>query len=262
MFTISKIFWFFFNPENLILLLFLAGAILLFTRRKHLGRNLIALTAALILGFGIFPIGEHFIGKLENRFPSSKNLPPKVSGIIVLGGTLNQHITSARGQPSLTSGAERYTEFFVLAQQFPSAQLIFSGGSGSLLNPSLKEADGAKVFFNRLGLTNERILYESQSRNTVENATYSKRLAGVNFDGNWILITSAIHMPRAMGVFRNKGWNVVGFPVDYTTDGKNTFTLKLNPFKGLSSLSRATREWIGLFVYWLLGHTKEFFPKP
>ena len=124
----------------------------------------------------------------------------------------------------------------------------------------MKEAEAAKIFFDRMGLPKNRVLYESQSRNTFENAALSRDIVQDYENGRWVLITSAIHMPRAVGVFRKSGWNIVPFPVDYYTDGYNSFEIGFQPIRGLSSLNRVTREVIGLIAYRILGRTENLFP--
>ena len=125
----------------------------------------------------------------------------------------------------------------------------------------MKEADGAKSFFERAGLEGNKVLYERNSRNTYENAVLSRKFAGELINKQWVLVTSALHMPRAMGVFRKAGWKVVPYPVDYLTDGRKTFRLFLRPLYGLTSLNRSGREWIGLLAYFVLGRTETFFPR-
>ena len=261
MFTVSKIFWMFVNPINIFLFLLIAGSILLLSRHRSIGRKLVLSATAFMIFFAVVPIGDWLTERLENRFPSNPTLSPDIAGIIVLGGAINQYITTSRQQPALTSSGERYTEFVYLSRQFPEARLIFSGGSGSVLDQSMKEADAAKSFFERAGLEGSKVLYERNSRNTYENAVLSRKFAGELINKQWVLVTSALHMPRAMGVFRKAGWKVVPYPVDYLTDGRKTFRLVLRPLYGLTSLNRSGREWIGLLAYFMLGRTETFFPR-
>ena len=65
--------------------------------------------------------------------------------------------------------------------------------------------------FERLGLEEGRVIYEDRSRNTTENAEFSRDIARPRPEETWLLITSAFHMPRAVGCFRRVGWNVVPF---------------------------------------------------
>lgn len=261
MFVLSKIFWLILNPGNLFAFFLICGSILLFTRFRRTGRWFVSGAAAFIVLAGIFPVGSWMIENLENRFPANPDIPVDIDGIVALGGTINTHLTVSRNQPALTDGAERLTELIYLARQYPNARLIFTGGSGALIDDSLREADAARLFFERMGLPENRILYERDSRNTLENATFSQRLAGESArTGKWLLVTSAAHMPRAMGVFRKTGWNIQAFPVDFTSDGQRRFVLGFRPIGGLVTLNTAAREWIGLLAYRILGRTSVIVP--
>lgn len=263
MFILSKIFWLVFSPTKLVFLGLLVGTLLLFTRYRRAGRYLVAAGMGAWLFVGIFPVGDAFTEILENRFPANPALPVQVDGIVVLGGTVNPLMTDARGQPSVTDGNERLIEFIHLARMYPAAKLVFSGGSGALSQQHLKETTVAKAVFDRLGFDASRVFYENRSRNTHENAAYSLEWAKPTKGENWLLITSARHMPRAVGSFRAAGWtDLIPYPVDYATFGTGDFTLSFDPFGGLKSLDGAVREWIGLLVYRLLGRTGDLFPGP
>jgi uncharacterized SAM-binding protein YcdF (DUF218 family) len=261
MFVLSKIFWLVLNPENLFTFFVICGSILLFTRFRRTGRWFVSGASVFIVLVGIFPVGSWMIENLENRFPANPEIPEDIDGIVALGGTISSHLTASRKQPALGGGGERLTELVYLARRYPNARLIFSGGSGALIDDSLKEADAARLFFERMGLPKNRITYERQSRNTLENALFSMQLAGDSArTGKWVLVTSASHMPRAMGVFRKAGWNIQAFPVDYDTDGQRHFRLGFHPLSGLAKLNTASREWIGLLAYRILGRTSAIAP--
>lgn len=261
MFVLSKIVWLILNPANIFIFFLVLGTVLLFGRFHRTGRRIVAATVCIFLLQGMIPLGFWLTTDLESRFPTNPAIPADIAGIVTLGGTINQYLTAARGQPSLTEGGERLTEFVHLARRFPGARLVFSGGSGALLDSSLKEADSARLFFDQMGLSDRGIVYESRARNTYENALFSKEIVGDDASRRkWVLITSAAHMPRAMGVFRQAGWNVMAYPVDYVTAGLGGFELRFRPLRGLSSLNSAMREWVGLIAYRVLGRTPTLVP--
>lgn len=262
MFVLSKVFWLIVDPANLILFALIAGVILIYTPWRRAGRRILVATTAVLVVLSLFPAGRYILEPLENRFPADPPLPGHVDGIVVLGGTLNPFITAARGQPALSSGAERITEFMQLAQHYPNAKLVFTGGSGSVLYPEMKESVVAKKFFDRMGFGNGRILYESDSRNTHENAVFTRELVKPAPGETWILVTSAAHMPRSVGCFRRAGWSVVPFPVDFETEGTGEFEIKFSALSGLGNLNKALREWIGLVAYRILDRTDALFPGP
>ena len=263
MFVLSKIVWLVLNPANIFMFFLVLGTLLLFTRFRRAGRRIVTAAVGIFMLLGFIPLGFWLTTNLENRFPANPSIPADVAGIITLGGTINQYITAARGQPALTGGGERLTEFVHLARRYPDARLIFTGGSGALIDTELKEADSAQIFFDQMGLTGREIVFEDRARNTYENALFTREIVGDEaVKRRWVLITSAEHMPRAMGVFRQAGWNIMAYPVDYATDGRGGFELQFRPLQSLASLNKATREWIGLIAYRILGRTPVLVPSP
>jgi uncharacterized SAM-binding protein YcdF (DUF218 family) len=260
--VLSKIMWVLVNPENILLISLVVGAFLLFTDRKDLGRRLVTISSVAILLFSIFPWDKLVKLPLENRFAIPEPLSKSIDGIIVLGGPERIRESYARGQAVLRDSAERLTTFVGLSRRYPEAKLIYSGGSGNLKGQEFKGSYVAKILFEQLGLGTERVLFESESRNTLENAKYSFDLAKPQKGEKWVLVTSASHMPRAVGVFRKVGWPVIPYPVDYSTTGKIEFGIFLDGFAGLSSLSSVLREWVGIVAYWFMGRTSELFPGP
>jgi uncharacterized SAM-binding protein YcdF (DUF218 family) len=261
-FVFSKVFWFFVNPGNLLLMAFCLGAALSPTRWRRTGRWLLGFTVVFALLVATLPFGRWLILPLENRFPIVRQLPERVDGIITLGGVVNQFVTRARGQIAIGGGVERLTELAVLARRYPEAKLIYSGGSGRLFRQDVKEADVLGPLFDILALDAERIILDNQSRNTFENATATRRLANPRPGETWILITSAFHMPRSVGTFRKAGWLIVPYPVDFSLQGDEGFDLSFSLLSGLNGLNRGLHEWLELIFYWLTGKTDSIFPAP
>ena len=126
----------------------------------------------------------------------------------------------------------------------------------------MKEADYAPDVFALFSVDANRILYEDQSRNTAENARLSRELAIPQDGENWVLITSAFHMPRSVGAFRKAGWKIIAYPVDFGTTGTQGVTPTFDFRGGLGRLSRALHECLGLLFYWLTDRTDSLFPGP
>ena len=261
-FVLSKVFWTLGNPANLLLVALCVGAVLLWTPWRRAGRRTIAVTALAGLAVSILPAGKMMIQHLENRFPVVRQLPEKVDGIVALGGVVNQFVTRARGQVAVGGSAERLTEFARLARLYPQAKLVFTGGSGDLIRQDAREGDVVAPLFRDLGLDPARVIIENNSRNTFENATMTRTLVGPGTDEIWIVITSAFHMPRAVGSFREAGWRVLPYPVDFMTPGDMTFTPTFNLRSGLSALSDGIHEWLGLAFYRLTGKSDALYPGP
>ena len=112
------------------------------------------------------------------------------------------------------------------------------------------------------GIDPDCVIFETDSRNTWENALFSRRLVEPQPGETWLLVTSALHMPRSVGIFRRVGWEVVPYPVDYRTRRGGHPYLRFEFEKTLSLLHEATREWIGLVSYRLMDRTSALFPGP
>jgi uncharacterized SAM-binding protein YcdF (DUF218 family) len=262
MFILSKVFWFFADPGNLLLVALCLGAILLWSRWRRAGRWLISAAAVAGLTAATIPVGNWLMLSLENRFPVVHDLPSRVDGIISLGGVVNPWVTQARGQLAIGGSVERLTEFSALARRYPEAKLIFAGGSGSLFDQKIKEADVLSPFLDILGLDPERVKLENKSRNTYESALFAHALANPQPGETWILVTTAWHMPRAFGCFRKVGWTVIPFPVDFNFKGDEQFDLFFHLRSGLSRLAGGLHEWLGLISYWVMDRTVSIFPAP
>lgn len=109
-----------------------------------------------------------------------------------------------------------------------------------------------------MGGDTERILYEERSRNTLENAQFTRDLLQPKPDERWILVGQAVSLPRAVGAFRHAGMDVIAFPAGYLSDGSAAIGFHLT--QGLSLAAVALHEWGGLFVYRIMGYTDELFP--
>ncbi len=262
-FTASKVFWILSQPGNLLLIGLCLGVVLMARRRwRKAGRRLMGVTVGAGLVVAVLPLGPWMIGPLEDRFPPLAETPDRVHGIVVLGGIVDPVVTESRGRAALGGAVERLMAFARLARQYPKAKLVFSGGSGSLTRQDLKEARFVDPVLRDLGLEAGRVMFEDQARNTHENAVLSRKLAAPKPGETWILITSAFHMPRAVGAFRVAGWTVLPYPVDFITPAGQTAGLQFNFAGGLGAFGAALHEWLGLAFYRLSGKTDAFFPAP
>ena len=261
-FSTTKIINLVLSPGSLFLALLCLGVVLIWTPWRRFGRRLITVTVVVILLAAVLPFGAWLMAPLENRFPVVRRLPERIDGIIALGGVVNQYVTRARGQLSIGGAAERLIEFAALARRYPAARLVYSGGSGDLFRQDVKEADVLAPFLKTLGLDPARVILEDRSRNTLENATETYKLIHPRAAENWVLITSAAHMPRAVGVFRKAGWRIIPYPVDFSLTGKEPFKLSFNMVSGLGGLTSGLYYWAGMAFYRLTGKMDSFFPGP
>jgi uncharacterized SAM-binding protein YcdF (DUF218 family) len=262
-FAASKILGFFALPSNVLIAAGVLGMLLLLTRFRRLASWLVVTSLVLLAIAGLSPLGNILMLPLEQRFPpwdASRGIP---TGIVVLGGAINADVSLARGSVALNDAAERITATAELAHRFPDARIIFAGGSAALVGDEEPEAPTAVAELEALGVARERVTAEEQSRNTVENAVFSRLLADPKPGERWLLVTSAHHMPRAMGVFRAAGFPVEAYPVDYRTRGPiDALRPSYSLSAGLFMTDTAMHELLGLVVYRLTGRTAELFPKP
>lgn len=259
-FTLSKIFWSLAQPLNALCLLALLGlAVRFFWVRAGQGMMMAALAGILL--FGIVPVGPWALTWLERQYPAPQTLPPKIDGVIVLGGAFESYLSRKNGQIVANGDIERMLCFVEIVKAHPQAKAVFSGGSGDILNPDARESEDAKAFFKLAGLEGREIFYETQSRNTYENAVYTKKMMAPEAGQVWVVITSAFHMPRAMGVFGAVGWPVIPYQCDPKTDGSYGFFNRLPNIAGnFSALNIAIKEIIGLIVYHATGKSAFILP--
>jgi uncharacterized SAM-binding protein YcdF (DUF218 family) len=262
-FVLSKVLGFFAIPSNLVVSIGILGLLLLPTRFTRAGRRLALLSFAVLAILGLSPIGNALILPLEDRFPAWNDGHGAPDGIIVLGGVISPDVSSARNEVALNESAERLTAVAELARRYPDARILFSGGSAALIFEEGTEAQFVVRIFESFGIARERIMLEDRSRNTVENAVFSKAMVQPKAGERWLLVTSAYHLPRAIGAFRKAGFAVEPYPVDWRTRGMED---AWRPFPtigdGLRRTDTAVREWIGLAAYWLTGRSSELFPGP
>ena len=256
MFIAAKLLVFATQPLAWVALLLLAALLVTHWRRQWGPRFGWAALLVLMLQ-GWEPLPDALIRQLEARHPE---LPAKAplggfAGVIVLGGALDPaYVWQGHNQPALNDAAERMTAALPLLQQAPGLRLLFTGGDGELIAGKMTEAERAARFYNRMGVAPERLLMESVSRTTYENAVFSARMSGVDIQKPWLLLTSAWHMPRAMASFQKVGWNVTPYPVDYRS-GQTTPWTEYSLVQGASKWHLVLHELVGLLTYRLSGRS-------
>nr|WP_321983208.1 YdcF family protein [uncultured Lichenicoccus sp.] len=233
----------------------------LLLRRWRGGRLLASLGAAGLVACLLLPVDGWLIRPLEDRFPQVVIPPQDVDGIVVLGGGIDDLTSLDRGTPTLTSAGNRITSFVILAHRYPKARLVFTGGSGSIVQGVSNEARYASEMFDQLGLPPDRVTFENRSRTTWENAVMTAALVHPRAGERWVLLTSAAHMPRSVGVFRRAGWTVLPWPVGYLSRDRIANWPQSLGGK-LATLDWAAHEWIGLVAYRMAGHSSALFPRP
>jgi uncharacterized SAM-binding protein YcdF (DUF218 family) len=261
-FILSKTAAFLLLPSNFLIALCLIGFALMTTRFKRAGLRVAIGSVVLLALLGYSPAGSLLSHKLENRFPpwdASRGAP---DGIIVLGGGINAALSRAHGETILNRDGGRVVAIAKLARAYPNARIVYSGGNASLFTDQPPETDYLYPVLDYFGVPRERVMLESKSRNTTENAIFTKELMRPKPGERWLLVTSAQHMPRAVGCFRQAGFPVEAYPVSWRAGRRVRFYVSDSFGAGLNRLDLAVHEWLGLIVYRMLGRIGELLPGP
>ena len=238
---------------NCLVVLIGIGILSQLTPARRWGAWLILVVALIMLVVTVSPLPSLLVTSLEARFPSVGQ-PREVDGILVLGGALDPKLSRKRTMPSMSGASERLFALAGLVRQYPNTKIIYCGG---------EESKFVKSLLMSIGTDLHNVSFDHNSRNTYDNALFAKNFVSpLSPGGAWLLVTSAYHMPRAVGVFRAQGWNVIPYPVDYQTDGDYELELHFDFYRGLQLTQTAMHEWLGLVAYYVLGWTTDLFPGP
>ena len=248
-----KIIGLLFSPLALVFLFLLVGWLLLLARKRG-GRCLISVGVILFIIGGVFPAGYNLLSFLEQKYKRPV-IEGYVNGIVVLGGAFKTENVMAQDHLAINDNAERALEALILHHKHPESLIVFSGGNGVLGGQGGSEAVYIKKFMDDMGLDpNGMMLYEDQSRNTYENAVMTKDFVYPLEEEQWIVVSSAYHMPRAMAVFRAIGWDVIPYPSDYRTNLDYKFMPDITKIqRNFGMLDLALHEVVGHFLYRLTG---------
>jgi uncharacterized SAM-binding protein YcdF (DUF218 family) len=233
------------------------------TRFAAFGRKLAVITLVTLALAAFSPLGSLLLYPLESRFAPWDAARGAPDGIIVLGGSVDTDLSAAHRTPVVAHAADRLFAPAELARRYPNARIVFTGGTANLIQTEAREADYSAPVLENLGIAKERLILERNSRNTWENAIFTKQLVSPKPGERWLLVTSAFHMPRSMGIFRKAGFDVEAYPVDWRMGGRDDlFAFTNTGSDGLGRTDVAVREWIGLVAYRMMGRTDELLPGP
>jgi len=260
-YALSKLLWIAAEPANFLLLVACLGLALSYLSWQKTGRLLVGFSLAWFLIIAIFPVGQIAVATLENRFPAWIDNGTEIDGIVVLGGTIDSPSFYEHRGSGFNSAVGRITEAATVARKYPKAKVIFAGGTAKPMPDGTTEATIAHDLFNELGIDDSRLFFDIESMNTSENAWYAKQVAQPKTGERWLLITSAFHMPRAIGCFRLMDFPVIPYPVDYHSF-KDIRQFDFDMMSGLKLVSLAVHEATGLAAYRWTGRISEFFPRP
>jgi uncharacterized SAM-binding protein YcdF (DUF218 family) len=238
---------FFSVPSNIIASLAIFALALMMARRPF-GSIMGILALILITLAMLSPLGNMLLTPLEQQSLQPNDPKAGIEGIIVLGGSYETRMNASMSAILLQDDSDRMAALAGLARRYPEARIVFSGGVDETV-PGPTEAAIGKNYLMSFGIAGDRITVEDRSLTTVESARMSAELLRPNPQSQWLLVTSAYHMPRAVGAFRRAGFEVVPFPVGWRTHGWSDFWWPAKPaVENLRRLDIAVHEWLGLFA--------------
>jgi uncharacterized SAM-binding protein YcdF (DUF218 family) len=254
MMVLSKLLPLFVYPLGFAFSMILFALIMFRLQRPRLA-YVTAITALLVLYLSsIAPVSSWIVGTLESRYPTVRPGSVKAEAIVVLGGP---------GRPK--RGARQFIEFGEAGERIfdgirwwkngSSQVVITSGGGIDFIQKGQKEGEDLKNLMVEFGLPSDAILAENQARNTYENALYVRAMmVGKGMMLRVILVTSAIHMPRSLAIFRKAGFDAVPAPCDFIAEPYQTNWFAFIPrAENLHLTTQAIKEYIGIISYKLLG---------
>lgn len=252
--------WWLLTPSTLlvlfVLLAFVAGRL----RAGRLAAGLLFIPLLALLVLVVAPVDEYLANGLESRVAAPESLPATVDGVIVLGGAVEWRIGAARGQLTLDDAGERMLAALGLAELYPDARVVFTGLFEDAVRQEWRAADGTGLLFQRT-LRGHEVTYLGEARSTYEEAILARQRVAPAPGTTWLLVTSALHMPRALATFRAQGWTVTPFPVDFRSlppsAWRSAWRFDLAVGKRLAGLDRVVREWGAYEVYKRSGRLAE-----
>jgi uncharacterized SAM-binding protein YcdF (DUF218 family) len=259
MFLLKKIVASCFSPVSLCLEILILGLFFLWaTRRLRLGKGLVTLGTVLLLLMSVSGLSRQTLIPLESRYPALLH-PETVSWgeksgtspkwIVVLGGGhVSDPSLPANSQISATA-LGRVVEGVRLSQAIPGSKLLVSGG---VVFDPVPEAEVMARIAILLGVKTQDIILEPDSRDTAAQAEIIAKMLGPE---KIILVTSAVHMPRAMALFRKRGLQPIPAPADFRVVGAQRLVPAMVFPRGssLGEVEIATHEYLGLTWAWLRG---------
>lgn len=251
-FYTAKIAGWFLKVDNLLVLGVIFTIGLFWQRRYKMAKRATIALAISVIFFSNLGISYAALRTLEDRFPIPEvNCSNSYQGVIVLGGGMSPGlIPQQRNQPQLGEAGERLTKALELLNRCPDFKLIYSTFSGALRPEGMSEAEAAEQFFAEQRISKSRTTFENKSRNTFENAKLSSEF--VESKREWILVTSASHMTRAVMTFESFRWEVIPYPVDFRSEQSGKY-LDFKRDSSIRNWNNAIHEWIGWLAYKLRG---------
>jgi uncharacterized SAM-binding protein YcdF (DUF218 family) len=240
------------QPLNLVAIVLLVSVVI-WRIRPRLARRTAVAGVLLFFSLGFTALPRSVVRALEERYPPTTTSLDSLAGAIILGGSEDAGVKAIeRGQVLFNGRGERLTTGTRLLRQYADYVVIHTGLSGRLDNKGMTESEMARLFFTEQGADLSRVIFENRARDTYENALFTRQLPGIDTNGRWLLVTSAVHMPRSMAVFESLGWKVEPMPVDYQT-GRTIPLWHYSIARGAADWQTVIHEMVGFVAYWATG---------
>ncbi len=227
-------------------------------RRRWRERAILGATAVIALA-ALTPLSDVLLAPLEDRFPplQVEQVPGDVRTIVVLGGVSRGIVIGGERRAEYSAAIDRVTYTAELATRLPAARVLICAGTADASDDTEAEAHTIASLLEQLGVDPARISKETRSTSTAANARNA--MAFLKPGERIILVTSAFHMPRAVGAFRAEGLAVLAAPTDWRLKGAPAGWTRAAS-EGLSTLDMALHEYAGLVIYWVRGQSRDLFP--
>lgn len=240
--------WIVLQPSSLLVMLVALALLATWMGWRAFASTLLTtflLTVALVM---LLPF-DHWLGAPLEAQVAAAPLPERIDGIVMLGGAVDWRITGARNQLSLNAAGERVAAAAALAQRYPQVPLVVTGSFADAFARDFRGQPSADSLFFGPHFEGRTITFLGQARSTYEDALFALQAANPAPGETWLLVTSAWHMPRALGTFANLGWRLLPYPVDYRSSTAMRFEPRWDVAQALADLDRLVREWGALEVY-------------
>jgi uncharacterized SAM-binding protein YcdF (DUF218 family) len=252
---LSKILPLFVMPLSVVLLLLLVGLMLLRKGRRKTSAGFLTLALVLLWTASMPLVANLLYGNIESQYPAQPlDQVPAGGCVIVLGGVVGAPIPP-RVDIEFNEAVDRVYKTAELYRAGKAPYVIVTGGNQPWTRSGTAEAELIRELLMRWGVPEDVIFLEGSSRNTRENAIYSRNIINSINCEQPLLVTSAAHMPRALAAFDSAGVRVTPVTTDVRVvdDGLPPMTDFLPDAHALAMTSDAIREWIGQWVYSLKG---------
>jgi uncharacterized SAM-binding protein YcdF (DUF218 family) len=208
-FILSKILLFVLLPIYWIIAFLIAG---LLVKKPKLQKRLL-LAGVLLLYLFSMPVLLKGFQSVWDVKPYPANDTTKYSCAIVLGGFSSGN---KKGQGNFNGSADRFIQGTKLVVSNQASHILISGGTGELVPNTFREATWVRTQLLKFNVPDSAILVENRSKNTIENARFSKELLQQKrLPPPYLLVTSSYHMRRSLMIFKNAGIPVVPYTCNY-----------------------------------------------